>query len=245
MKMSVTYINSFSYIGARARNEDSVFPSPDSISGTEQVFVVCDGMGGYGNGDVVSQAVCRALSELNSRTELTEKDITAALNAVRNDLNERFNPIEHPNAGTTIAMVALSGQGAMVMHLGDSRVYHIRTTADKKILHKTRDHSLLMDLLENGDITQEQLKAHPRRHVITKAFMPFKNSFETPVIGHIKDIQAGDYFFVCSDGVWENMDDDELVALLCESTNNKEKMQHITEKCKHARDNYSGCLVQV
>ena len=238
--------HSFSFIGARQNNEDALYPQQNQSSQNERVFVVCDGMGGYSHGGLVSAKVCVALSDLSSfHTTIDQKIVVSTLRDLQKELQLNFDSIASPYSGTTIAMVVFNNNNALIANLGDSRVYQIRTNSEKKIIYKSKDHSLVQDLFDKGEISEDQLMTHPKRNIITKAFMPFQDTFIFPDFYKLEDIQAGDYFFICSDGVWENLNDKDLLNLLHENISNTMKTKKIAEHCRFSKDNYTACLIQI
>ena len=100
--------------------------------------------------------------------------------------------------------------GCFAAHVGDSRIYHIRPRTHE-ILYVSRDHSLVNDLLDAGMLSKEDVDTFPQRHVITKAIRADKEISRSDVdIKHITDIQDGDYFLLLSDGMLENLSDEEF-----------------------------------
>lgn len=236
----------FTYQGQRDKNEDSIYPLANGVSSTHRVFIVCDGMGGHAKGEIASKVVCDALSKLDDTA--CKGDASLIVDALQKAYQTMHALSDVQNArrmGTTLAMLLCTETGAVIAHIGDSRVYHIRINSDKMILHKTRDHSLAMDMIEQGVLNQDELQSYPKKNIITKAFMSDQIDMTLPDIHPISDIQVGDYFFLCTDGVWGNLNDDALMEILSNSTSNAVKMDGIASKCSSSDDNYSACLVQV
>ena len=102
--------------------------------------------------------------------------------------------------------------GCLLAHIGDSRIYHIRPS-ERYIFH-TRDHSLINDLYDIGEITLEEMKTSKQKNVITRAMQPNLERRPKADIKHITDIRPGDYFFMCSDGMLEETDDSDLLNIL-------------------------------
>ena len=130
----------------------------------------------------------------------------------------------------------------LIAHIGDSRIYHLRKG---KILYRTEDHSLVNSWLKLGLITQEEAINHPKKNVILRAIQGKKRPTEAEV-SIITDVQAGDIFLLCSDGVVESFTDEELESLFstrCPLENYKEIL---VEKClQKSRDNFSFYLLPV
>ena len=146
--------------------------------------------------------------------------------------------------GTTLTLLCLHQGGATMAHIGDSRIYHIRPN-ERRILYKSRDHSLVYDLFMAGEIKQEEMDAYPRKNVITRAVMPGLERQPKADIVHTTDILSGDFFILCSDGILEQMSDRALVALLASGMTDAEIRQRLIEVTKDNKDNHSAWLVRV
>ena len=107
----------------------------------------------------------------------------------------------------------LHTEGATIAHIGDSRVYHIRpgkVANDTEIRFQTRDHSLVNDLIKIGELTPEEAKHSRQKNIITRAMQPCMERRPKADLYHTQDIQPGDYFMLCSDGMLEQMDDENI-----------------------------------
>lgn len=243
----------FSEIGQRPNNEDFVYPKPGEGTALSRLFMVCDGMGGADKGEEASRMVGEGLAAYFQRKpteELTEDYLSNALHAVHEEMVEylRHNPLVS-RMGTTLALVYLHPGGASVAHIGDSRVYFIRKG---QILFKTRDHKQVNDMVDAGILTSEQAESHPWRNKLSRAIMAYSSTesttrgLSTPDLLHIPDLQPDDYFFLCSDGVLENIKDKDLEVILGSQISDKEKGHQILSYCQdRTKDNYSGYLIRI
>ena len=143
--------------------EDSLFPVHNQLSNDDRLFIVCDGMGGHDFGEVASATVCEAMSkailEKTSETDFTDDILKEAIQQAYDALDARDTG-SAKKMGTTMTVLKLHQQGATIAHIGDSRVYHIRPGKDAettRILHVTKDHSLLNSLLDVGELTPEDI----------------------------------------------------------------------------------------
>ena len=109
--------------------------------------------------------------------------------------------------------------------MGDSRIYHIRP--DVGVLYQSRDHSLVFDLFQAGEITYEQMATFPQKNIVTRAMTPGEDNRMRSDIIHITDIQPNDYFYMCSDGMMEKMTNNELLTLFSADMDDKMKWQPI------------------
>ncbi len=237
----------FSLVGQRANNEDFVLPVDEQSC----LFVVCDGIGGWDRGEVASQLIGEALANYfrqHPGESLDEAYLTEALGYAHLSLAEylRHNPLVN-KLGTTVALLYLDERGATVAHVGDSRVYQLRAG---KVLHQTEDHKYVRELLADGIITEEQALTHPRRNTLSRSVGAESGQFppkmDKPDITHLTDVRAGDCFFLCSDGVLEQIDNRALEGFFAQGIAPKEIIEQILFRCQdQTRDNYSGCLVVV
>lgn len=235
-------------LGQRSNQEDSIFPVSGEATAEDRLFIVCDGMGGHESGEVASQTVCKAMSEyILSQTSpedtFTDKQFDEALNAAYDLLDQKDNGAAK-KMGTTMTLLKFHSNGCLLAHIGDSRIYHIRPS-ERYIFH-TRDHSLINDLYDIGEITLEEMKTSRQKNVITRAMQPNLERRPKADIRHITDIQAGDYFFMCSDGMLEETDDSDLLNILSDpDTTDDEKIQILTKVSENNRDNHSAYLIHI
>ncbi len=195
--------------GGRANNEDSVFPT--SPSEHDRLFLVCDGVGGQHKGEVASKLVCKYTAQYFSEQLYQWNDpswMPSALRFVEQKLQDHLQHYpECQGMATTLALLYLRKDlgKAMIAWIGDSRVYHIR---DGSVLFQSKDHSYVQSLLDMGEITETEAAIHPKRNMITRAI---NGTRETRIDQHvIHEILADDYFFLCSDGILENVNISEM-----------------------------------
>ncbi len=186
----------------REHNEDSVLARPAA-----GLWAVSDGMGGYGNGDIASQAVVEALNTLAPNesapaflTEFEQKiiGVNAELRSLARSHNKRI-------VGTTLVALIVHGVHYACVWCGDSRAYLYR---DAKLSQLTRDHSEVQELVDRGVITKEQARTWPGRNVITRA-LGASDQAELEIVDG--QVHAGDRFLLCSDGLIAHVSDDEIV----------------------------------
>ena len=237
--------------------EDCLFPKEGQFKDTDRLFLLCDGMGGHEAGEVASATVCESMSQyILSKTpdpegSFSDDCVTEAVDAAFDALDavDKDSGNIEKKMGTTMTMLKLHDKGATIAHMGDSRVYQIRigeTATDTKVLFCTRDHSLVNDLIAVGELTPEQAKTFPQRNVITRALQPHMECHLKADINHVLDIEPGDYFYMCSDGMLENMDDQVICNLFFKFSND---IDSLVDKLKVAtdenRDNHSAILVRI
>lgn len=109
----------------------------------------------------------------------------------------RHKPVTASHAGTTVTMLAVRGDQAVIANVGDSRTYILR---DHELVQITRDHSLVASLVAEGQILEEEIYAHPNRNMIYR-YLGQKGRQEPDVFHH--QLKPGDIALLCSDGLWE------------------------------------------
>lgn len=247
MKISIYPPEFLNEIGNRPNQEDSVYPENGNATAESRFFVVCDGMGGHEHGEVASQTVCQSLADYINRhwdrNFFSDDLFYDALNSAMCEINKLDNnSVRKP--GTTMTFLCLHRGGATVAHIGDSRIYHIRPS-ERRILYKSRDHSLVYDLFLAGEITKDEMSTYNKKNVLTRAILPNMDQEPNADIAHITDICADDYFVLCTDGLLENLNDIELVNLLSTDLSNKAKCEELTLLTKENADNHSAYIIQI
>ena len=191
----------------REQNQDSFRIT--RLPGGEALCTVCDGMGGARAGNVASTlAVDTFESAFLARSELPLQDrmLTAAESANRAIYRKAREEESCRGMGTTMVAVHLTPKGrALLLNVGDSRGYCIQESGIERI---TRDHSLVEDLLERGEITETEARSHPQKNLITRAL-----GVEAHVRADFYDLELapGAYLLLCSDGLSNTVNDQELL----------------------------------
>lgn len=231
-------------LGQRPNQEDSMWPQ-GKTDGSERLFIVCDGMGGHERGEVASQIISKSLGWYIGKYAdgtLTDQMLLDALSYAYDELDKEDNG-ELRKMGTTLTLFYAGRQGVTVAHIGDSRIYHIRPGVG--MLYKSRDHSLVYDLYWNDEIGYDEMAVHPQKNVITKAITTGRDNRVEPSVCHISDIREGDWFYLCSDGMLEQMTDEELVTLLTSNASDADKRQELIEKTRENHDNHTAWMLRV
>lgn len=185
----------------REHNEDSLAVNPP-------LYAVADGMGGHAAGEVASEIAIQTL--VANAPETPDGDdlaraVVAANHAIIRAVHEG---IGRKGMGTTMTAAMLSGKRLVIAQVGDSRAYLLHEGSLQRI---TRDHSLMADLIDSGQITPEEAKTHPQRSVITRALGSDPSTL--PDIYEM-NVSAGDRLLLCSDGLSGMVDDPLLESTL-------------------------------
>ena len=177
------------------------------------LLVVCDGMGGSNAGEVASALAAEiVVRELTSApTEDLPTAIARAIEAANHEVwtQSRAKP-ECSGMGTTCTLLALRAGVALVGHVGDSRAYLVRAQRAHLV---TRDHSLVADLVERGQITVDQARTDPRRNVVTRS-VGVAPDVEVDVTAAGDTLKPGDAIVLCSDGLHGVVTDAEIAAIV-------------------------------
>jgi PPM family protein phosphatase len=183
-------------LGHKIKQEDYIWPIPGKATGNDRVFIVCDGAGSYENGDIASKLICQFMaanvlkfSEQKMSGELIERLLAEA----RDELIEyaRKHRLD-TDLTTTFSMVILYDQKVFISWCGDSPICHLR---EGEILFRTDNHSFIGEQKQNAALARGIFADSSPIYSETK---------------WIEDVQAGDYFLICSKGLRENLTDDDI-----------------------------------
>lgn len=190
----------------RKANQDTLVERPDI-----GVWAVADGAGGHGGGEIASRMLADALSAvpngLSAAQLLSEvRTRIAATNAALRALAASRGPDEL--VASTIVALMIHGEHVAVLWAGDSRCYRLR---DGVLQQVTRDHSLVQELVDAGEITQDQALRHPRANVVTRAV----GADDAIALDKVVDrLLPNDLFLLCSDGIDKTLDEAAIHDLL-------------------------------
>lgn len=231
--------------GKRSNNEDAIFP--DNATTQTRLFVVCDGVGGSEKGEVASHLAATSFYQYCTENDLNspkESTLHEALIYAEQKFSEHIaQHSETKGMGTTLVCLWLGNEQALVAWCGDSRLYQFR---NGNIIFKTDDHSLVNQLLKNGDLTEEEAENFPQKNVILRAIAGSEKPTQLQV-STLTDLAANDIFLLCTDGVTEKLSDAALEMIVSQSNDNLvEIKQLIQQYClQHSNDNYSFHLIGI
>ncbi|MFD1145444.1 PP2C family protein-serine/threonine phosphatase [Larkinella insperata] len=250
MHIEINKPAAFSHIGQRPINQDTVYQVD---SDQAKLFLICDGMGGADKGEVASQLLCEGVisyAESAGYPVFDQEHLSAALGQVYKSFYDYLNRYPFVSRmGSTLALLQFHEQGATVGHIGDSRIYQLRAG---KIIFQTKDHKQVNDMVEAGIITAVQAQTHPWRNRLSRAVVLKAGeslqptAIASPEVRVLTDIRAGDSFFMCTDGVLEQIDDYTLETIVSGMLSDQAKVTALLALCgDKTKDNYSGCLISV
>lgn len=245
--------------GKRTRQEDSIISSINNknvyVNNDFEYFIVCDGMGGHEHGDVASKIVTNSMNRyfLDTQGSINRGDIISAFDHAYDILDYYGDNLGLKNMGTTIAALFISENKYFACHIGDSRIYHIRSNSSSNresthIVYKSWDHTMVNMLVKTGQIAPEEAYLNPQRNVLLKVMKPcMGDNRSLPFIFEGTDLCSGDYFFLCSDGVTGYLDDEILLSIITDkSMDDNQKIDKIDELCNElSDDNYSCWLISI
>ena len=237
----------------RGHNEDSIGTDPDI-----GLAVLADGMGGYNAGEVASGIAVavvsseikrvmagRNLIRIDPATGLTEAERLAVEQAAKANTSifeaARSQP-QYSGMGTTLVLGLFFDNRLCVAHVGDSRLYRLRGESFQQI---TRDHSLLQEQIDSGMITREAAKLSQNKNLVTRA-LGIDAEVETEV--HVYDTQPGDTYLLCSDGLSDMVEDEDMQLTLSSLQANLQlAADQLVQQANDngGRDNISVILVRV
>ena len=211
--------------------------------------VVCDGMGGAKSGNVASSLAIEVFVEEirrcwtpNMEQEKIDQMLTGAAklaNFTVFDQSRQFE--EFDGMGTTLVAVLVKGRKATVINVGDSRAYGIDRSGIRQI---TVDHSLVQMMVDRGELTPEMAKTYPGKNFITRAV-----GTEPTIQSDLFHLEAGkgDYFLLCSDGLSNILDDQEILFEVVHGVNKQHCCQRLLDIAKNrgAPDNVTSVLVMI
>ena len=226
----------------RSQNQDAY--AAKHLGDGRVVALVCDGMGGARAGNVAStMAVELFMKEFLNREDLDreEERMQRAASLANHEIFQRSIQDEDcTGMGTTLVAVLAGEREAVILNEGDSRAYHINQDG---IVLITRDHSLVEDLVERGELTREQARTHPHKNLITRAL-----GAEPVLMADCfrKEIVPGDYLLLCSDGLSNVVGEQEMLYEVIHGGEEETCCQRLLEIALHrgAPDNVTAVLIQ-
>lgn len=235
-------------IGPKETNDDRVLVSGQVLDmcstegsvDTPTVMAVCDGCGGYAGGGIAAQTVLEFLSFEVPEALSDGKYLADVLANCEQMVIEKKRELPQYNAMcTTIAGCVFGEDGTVVFHSGDSRVYRYDQWG---LARMTRDHSVVQEMVDLGEITPEEALEHPRRNVISRCIGVGAPAPEL-YVSHVP-ICAGETYVFCSDGLWESVRDVQIKEILDSEMSLPQKVDLLIEKAlaQGADDNISVCI---
>ncbi len=232
----------FTNEGGRPVNEDSVGVFKN---GTNNCFILCDGLGGHGMGDVASSLVVSVFEDqfqkMNHAADFLGQTFAVAQDVLMAE--QKARNVKRKMKTTAVAVVT-DEKNAYIGHVGDSRLYVFHWN---KVRTRTLDHSIPQMLVLSREIKEDQIRNHPDRNTLLRVMgVEWNNSmYELMSPIPLRKCQA---FLLCSDGFWELIDEKEMCKQLKSAKNVEEWLGNMTKIVQangegRTMDNYSAIAV--
>ena len=199
-----------SHVGMkRTLNEDAYLENEDT-----GLWVIADGMGGHDGGEVASRTIIESLEGMDETNTLQEflGDLKARLVFANQRILERAEVCESGVMGSTVVLFSCFEDKGICLWVGDSRVYLLRKG---RLNPLTRDHSQVEELIQRGLLNRDEAEQSPARNVITRA-VGVDDELQVDI--NMGDLEDGDVYLVCSDGLNSVLDHDEIESILVGGT---------------------------
>lgn len=252
LKIDAAVIN---HIGRRSNNEDNFFLNglymernqmnsgglyQTVFTQKNQVYAVCDGMGGAEFGEEASLSAVKRIRDYVKKCNHPDSSTTLyqLIDQMSRDIDRISKDRNMPSGscGSTIAMLTFGEWYYRAVHVGDSRVYLYRKGELSRV---TKDHSQVQCMIDTGEITPEQAWMHPKRNIITKHLgMPLGDAPLIPTVSPRLDLQRGDRFVICSDGLSDVVWDEQLAEALASEKSTKEICTQLGQLALREADGY-------
>lgn len=229
----------------RKQNQDAY--KMDRLDRNTVLCVVCDGMGGAKSGNIASSLAVEVFTEEIRRSwkpmmnqAQVDQMLSSALKLANFTVFDQAVQFEEfDGMGTTLVAALIRGKRATFINVGDSRAYHIDSQGIRQV---TRDHSLVQLMVDRGDLTAEQAKAYPGKNYITRAV-----GTEPTVSSDIfhLELNRGDALVLCSDGLSNLMDDQEILFEVVHGVNKQQCCKRLLNIAvsRGAPDNVTSVLI--
>lgn len=231
----------------RTQNQDTCLT--EQLDRSTLLCIVCDGMGGAKSGNVASTLAADVFVEEVRRCwtagmdpEQTEQMLLGAVKLANFTVFDQAQQLEEfSGMGTTLVAALIQGKEVFVVNVGDSRAYHVGKSGIRRI---TVDHSLVEMMVQRGELTPERARTYPGKNYITRA-IGTEAVVETDFF-HL-DVDRGDCLLLCSDGLSNMVDDQEMLFEVVHGVSKQHCCQHLLDISKNrgAPDNVTCILVQI
>ena len=227
----------------RSMNQDYLYCSKNPVGSFQNLFIVADGMGGHKAGEEASKLCVESMTALieNSKSitpvSILEEAVSGANTAVYNE--SRLNSA-YEGMGTTMVGCTIAGDTLYVANIGDSRLYIIRD----EIKQITSDHSLVEEMVKNGNITEKEARLHPQKNIITRAL-----GIDEKVHADYFEVKLNpsDYILLCSDGLSNMVEDEDIEYIVRHSDSLESAVELLVKEANRngGKDNITVILVSI
>jgi serine/threonine protein phosphatase PrpC len=233
-EMNHTFVTaSATHIGGRDTNEDAVVVS-------DGLFAVADGIGGLQDGDVASRLALETL-DVAFAADRTVSGLLDACQEANRAVWGQANGQDNIMGTTLVALAMTSDAAGIVLHAGDSRLYRLRNGRLEQLTH---DHTIIADLLRNGELSEEDARTHPHRFVLTRAIGVFPHVD----VDHAEvSCEPGDRLLLCSDGLFKILAPEEIKAVLVLEGEPQRSADRLVAPAveREAEDNVTAMIIDI
>lgn len=227
----------------REVNQDYIFCSMEPVGKLPNLFIVADGMGGHKAGDLASRYTVETFiaSVKASHSDNPITIINDAIVEANGKLLKKAKESEaYSGMGTTLVVCTIIGESMYVANVGDSRLY----LYDGKLSQITRDHSLVEEMVSLGRLERSEARNHEKKNVITRAV---GGSKEIMADFFEAELTAGNRIIMCSDGLSNMVEDDEIEQVLADNASVEEKTKKLLDRANEngGRDNIAIIIVEL
>lgn len=230
-----------SYYGSRTEIGNVREHNEDSLTVLPPLFAVADGMGGHEAGEVASEITINTLNDLAPQSADAEALARAVVAANLNVIKAPSQGVGREGMGTTLTAAILEKERLVIAQVGDSRAYLLHNGSLQQL---TRDHSLMADMIEAGQLTEAEARVHPNRSVITRAIG--SDPHMQPDLYEL-NVETGDRLLLCSDGICGMIEDHEIASIMCQAPSAQSCADQLVEAALAAGgfDNATAVVVDV
>ena len=230
-----------SYYGSRTEIGNVREHNEDSLTVLPPLFAVADGMGGHEAGEVASEITINTLNDLAPQSADAEALARAVVAANLNVIKAPSQGVGREGMGTTLTAAILEKERLVIAQVGDSRAYLLHNGSLQQL---TRDHSLMADMIEAGQLTEAEARVHPNRSVITRAIG--SDPHMQPDLYEL-NVETGDRLLLCSDGICGMIEDHEIASIMRQAPSAQSCADQLVEAALAAGgfDNETAVVVDV
>ena len=230
-------------IGRRRKlNQDTVYSCENPLGNLNNLFIVCDGMGGHQAGDYASAYTVKAIErEVEACEESSPiRILREAISTANREVYEKANAeAAFAGMGTTCVAATIDEDVMYVANVGDSRLYLI----DSDITQVTKDHSLVAEMVRKGSLDENQARVHPDKNIITRAI----GASPTVEIDFFEvELNPGDIILMCTDGLTNMVEDEEILRIVKKGTDTADIADNLIKMANHngGKDNIGVVIVE-
>lgn len=226
----------------RSMNQDFVYASQQPVGNLHNLFIVADGMGGHNAGDYASRCAVETMVDYigNAKEKKPIRLLSAAVQAANREVYKRsMEDRSLAGMGTTLVACTVMGDSLYVVNVGDSRLYIVEDEIDQI----TKDHSLVEEMVRNGQLEKEDARNHPDKNVITRA-IGMRDRVQTDLFD--VGLHEKDRCLLCSDGLTNMVEDEQILRIIREAGSLEEAARELKDTANRngGSDNISVILIE-